>query len=57
MQDKEILKLNIKTYNSFFNILFSAFPILATIFIIYFGAQEVVNQNLSIGGLSRSKYS
>ena len=33
-----------------FNSIFSVFPILATIFII-FGSQEVVNQTLSIGAL------
>ncbi len=40
-----------KNYNSFFNSIFSLFPILATIFIIFFGAQEVVNQTLTIGAL------
>ena len=44
-------EVKFKNYNNFYNIIFSSFPILATIFIIYFGAQEVVNQNLSIGGL------
>ncbi|RPH07777.1 MAG: ATP-binding cassette domain-containing protein [Alphaproteobacteria bacterium TMED93] len=44
-------EVKFKNYNNFYNIIFSSFPVLATIFIIYFGAQEVVNQNLSIGGL------
>jgi ATP-binding cassette subfamily C protein LapB len=44
-------EIKLRNYNSFFNVIFSSFPILATIFIIYFGSQEVVNQSLSIGGL------
>ena len=48
---QRISEIKYKNYNNFYNIIFSSFPILATIFIIYFGAQEVVNQNLSIGGL------
>ncbi len=48
---QRISEVKFKNYNNFYNIIFSAFPVLATIFIIYFGAQEVVNQNLSIGGL------
>ena len=48
---QRISEVKFKNYNNFYNIIFSSFPVLATIFIIYFGAQEVVSQNLSIGGL------
>ena len=44
-------EIKFKNQNSFFNSIFSVFPILATIFIIFFGSQEVVNQTLSIGAL------
>ena len=44
-------EIKFKNHNSFFNSIFSVFPILATIFIIFFGSQEVVNQTLSIGAL------
>ena len=44
-------EIQFKNHNSFFNSIFSVFPILATIFIIFFGSQEVVNQTLSIGAL------
>ncbi|MEC6996712.1 MAG: ATP-binding cassette domain-containing protein [Pseudomonadota bacterium] len=44
-------EIKYKNYNGFFNSIFSVFPILATIFIIFFGSQEVVNQTLSIGAL------
>ena len=44
-------EITLKNYNSFFNSIFSLFPVLGTIFIIFFGSQEVVNQTLSIGAL------
>ena len=45
------LEVRLRNLSSFFNTIFSLFPILGTIFIIFVGSQEVVNQNLSIGGL------
>ncbi|MBF97093.1 MAG: Toxin RTX-I translocation ATP-binding protein [Alphaproteobacteria bacterium MarineAlpha9_Bin4] len=48
---QRVADIKYKNFNSFFNSIFSVFPILTTIFIIFFGAQEVVNQTLTIGGL------
>ncbi len=48
---QRVSEIKYKNYNSFFNSIFSLFPILGTIFIIFFGSQEVVSQTLSIGAL------
>ena len=48
---QRVSEIKYKNYDGFFNSIFSLFPILGTIFIIFFGSQEVVNQTLSIGAL------